>query len=253
MLGSFPGDGPGTGPEEHTMAVIEATVPTPSTYQLVAVDTYRDIHKGIRADLFALTGEAGRIDPSCPDDVRALAVHVDATVSLLVTHAEHEDAHVGPVMADTLADLAATIERDHAVLEGRLVNLQGWARDAVEADAATTRGAVQRLYVELASFTSAYLAHQDLEERIVAPELHRVLGADGVLAVHQAIVASIPPDQLAASLALMLPAMNNDDRTELLGGMQAGAPPEVFAGVWSLAGSVLEPRDVAVLARRLGV
>ena len=112
---------------------------------------------------------------------------------------------------------------------------------------------MQRLYIELASFTSAYLAHQDLEERVVAPELHRVIGADGVLAIHQAILASIPPDQMAASLALMLPAMNNDDRTEMLGGMQAEAPPEVFAGVWSLAGSVLDPRDVAVLGRRLGV
>ncbi len=46
---------------------------------------------------------------------------------------------------------------------------------------------------------------------------------------------------MAASLAIMLPAMNNDDRTELLGGMQAGAPPEVFAGVWSLAGPSSRP------------
>jgi hypothetical protein len=229
------------------------TIGTPSTYQLVAIDTYRDIHKGIRADLFALTGEAGRIDPSCPADVRAVAAHLDATVDLLVTHAGHEDTHVGPVMAEQLPDLAETIERDHAVLEGRLVDLQAWARDAVQSPADETRGGVQRLYVELASFTSAYLAHQDLEERVVAPELHRVLGVEGVLAIHQAIIASIPPELMATSLALMLPAMNNDDRTELLGGMQAGAPPEVFAGIWSLAGSVLEPRDIAVLARRLGV
>ena len=74
-----------------------------------------------------------------------------------------------------------------------------------------------------------------------------------MLAIHQAIIASIPPDEMATSLALMLPAMNIDDRAEMLGGMQAGAPPEVFAGVWSLVGSVLEVHDVAVLARRLGV
>jgi hypothetical protein len=239
------------------MAVIDTIAPTttgtPSTYELVAVDTYRDIHKGIRADLFALTGEAGRIDPSCPADVSAVAAHLDATVNLLVTHAGHEDAYVGPAMVEQLPDLAETVERDHAVLEGRLVDLQVWARDAVESPADATRGPVQRLYVELASFTSAYLAHQDLEERIVAPELHRVLGVEGVLAIHQAIIASIPPEMMATSLALMLPAMNNDDRTELLGGMQAGAPPEVFTGVWGLACSVLESRDVAVLARRLGV
>ena len=39
------------------------------------------------------------------------------------------------------------------------------------------------------------------------------------------------------------PAMNVDDRTELLGGMQQGAPAEVFAGIWGLAGSVLPPAD----------
>jgi hypothetical protein len=233
------------------MTVIDTI--TPSTYELVAVDTYRDIHKGIRADLFDLTATAGRIDPSCPGDVADLAGHLTQTVDLLLTHAGHEDGHLVPIMSELLPELNATIERDHAVLEGRLVDLQGWARDACAAPADAVRGAVQRLYVELASFTSAYLAHQDLEERVVAPELHRVLGAQGVLTIHQAIIASIPPDQMAASLALMLPAMNNDDRTELLGGMQAGAPPEVFAGVWSLAGSVLQARDVTVLARRLGL
>ena len=46
----------------------------------------------------------------------------------------------------------------------------------------------------------------------------------------------------------MLPAMNIDDRAELLGGMQAGAPPEVFAGVWGLVGSVL-PSDDYTAAR----
>ena len=233
------------------MAVIDTV--TPSTYELVAVDTYRDIHKGIRADLFDLTGSAGRIDPSCPGDVADLARHVDQTVDFLVTHAEHEDTHLVPVMSELLPELNATIQRDHAELEGRLVDLQGWARTAVAAPDGETRGEVQRLYIELASFTSAYLAHQDLEERVVNQELHRVLGPEGVLAIHQAIIASIPPDEMAASLAIMLPAMNNDDRTELLGGMQAGAPPEVFAGVWSLAGSVLEARDVAVLARRLAI
>jgi len=233
------------------MAVIDTV--TPSTYELVAVDTYRDIHKGIRADLFALTGSAGRVDPGSAADVRAVAAHLDTTVDLLVTHAEHEDTHLVGVMADTLPDLNAKIQRDHAELESRLEDLQGWARVAVAAPEGAARGDMQRLYIELASFTSAYLAHQDLEERVVAPELHRVLGPEGVLAIHQAIIASIPPDQMASSLALMLPAMNNDDRTELLGGMQAGAPPEVFAGVWSLAGSVLDPRDVAVLARRLAI
>jgi hypothetical protein len=51
----------------------------------------------------------------------------------------------------------------------------------------------------------------------------------------------------------MLPAMNIDGRAELLAGMRAGAPPQVFEGVWGLAASVLTPVDHAALADRLGV
>ena len=56
---------------------------------------------------------------------------------------------------------------------------------------------------------------------------------------------------MARSLAIMLPAMNVDGRAELLGGMRAAAPAEVFEGVWSLAGSVLRPADREALAGRL--
>ena len=83
------------------------------------------------------------------------------------------------------------------------------------------------------------------------PGLERAIGVEAVVGVHQQIVGSIPPAGDGPSLALMLPAMNLDDRTEMLGGMRAGAPAEVFEGVWSLAGSVLDPADRSALASRL--
>jgi hypothetical protein len=217
------------------------------TAPAVTHDLYRDVHKGIRSELFALTEEAGRVDPSSDEARRALAAHVRDVVWLLVSHAEHEDAAIQPTIETHVPSLADRIATDHVALERRLADL----KDA--ADAAAGRADVHALYVELAAFTSAYLAHQDIEEREVMPALEAAIGPDAVVAVHQAIVSSIPPQDMARSLAIMLPAMNVDDRTELLGGMQAGAPPEVFAGVWSLAGSVLVPADVTALARRLGV
>lgn len=217
------------------------TVPT------VTHDLYRDIHKAIRAELFAVTEEAGRLDPSSDEGRAALAAHVRDVVWLLVSHAEHEDAVIQPTIETHLPSFAARIADDHVELERRLGDLRS------AADAAVGRADVHALYVDLASFTSAYLAHQDVEERSVMPALEAAIGPEAVLVLHQAIVSSIAPEEMARSLALMLPAMNVDDRTELLGGMQAGAPPEVFAGVWSLAGSVLATGDVAVLGRRLGV
>jgi hypothetical protein len=83
------------------------------------------------------------------------------------------------------------------------------------------------------------------------PALEIAVGVETVVGIHQAILGAIPPDEMARSLALMLPAMNIDDRAGLLGGMREGAPPEVFAGVWTLAGSVLTTEDRTALARRL--
>ena len=85
------------------------------------------------------------------------------------------------------------------------------------------------------------------------PALEAAVGVQDVVAIHQAILAGIPPEEMGRSLALMIPAMNIDDRAAMLGGMRAGAPSEVFDGVWSLVGSVLDPDDHRALARRLDI
>ena len=229
-----------------------ATYPT-GTLRAVALDLYRDIHKGIRTELFDVTAEAGRVDPGDRGARLALAHRVDDLVELLVTHAEHEDGAIQPALEAHLPALAERVEVDHLALEARLGDLAAWARDAADAPKATRRQHGHGVYLELASFTGAYLEHQDVEERVVMPALEDAIGVEAVGAIHGAILASIPPQQMATSLALMLPAMNVEDRTELLGGMQAGAPAEVFAGVWALAGSVLPSPDVAALAPRLGL
>jgi len=85
------------------------------------------------------------------------------------------------------------------------------------------------------------------------PALERAVGVDEVIALDRAIVGSITPDEMMRTLPLMLVAMNIEDRAEVLGGMQAEAPPEVFAGVWNLTRSVLTRGDTRALAQRLGI
>ena len=165
---------------------------------------------------------AARSTPATGWDAAALAAHVRDVVGLLADHADHEDAHIQPVLERHLPELAGTIGTDHARLEertGSLVEVAGLVEAARPAD---QRALVHHLYRELASFTGDYLRHQDVEERVVMPTLESAVGVEAVLAIHQAIVGSIPPEQMAASLAVMLPAMNLEDRTDLLGGMQAG-------------------------------
>jgi hypothetical protein len=219
----------------------------------VAFDLYRDIHKGIRAELFAVTGAAGSLDPADRTGRADLAAHVRTVVDMLVRHADHEDAAIQPVLEERLPELAEQIAVAHPVLEARIEAVRDLADNAVEAPSFARRNDLHRVYIELAAFTGAYLAHQDFEEREVMPALFRVLDFEQILGIHQSIVGPMPPDELALGLAVMLPAMNVDDRTELLGGMQQGAPAEVFAQVFGLARSVLNPSEGNELAQRLGV
>ncbi len=230
---------------------ITEPAPPQADLEVVTFDLYRDIHKGIRAELFAVTSTAGSLDPTDRYGRLALADHVASVGRVLASHAEHEDTVIDPVLAGHLPALAEGISRDHDALEAQYDSLVVLASEAAEAGAADQRRLGHRLYLGLSEFTSAYLTHQLVEERVVMPALERAIGVDAVIGMHMAIISSIPPDEMAASLAFMLPAMNADDRAELLGGMRATAPAEAFAGVVSLARSVLDPVEFAATAERV--
>ncbi|MFN8018934.1 MAG: hemerythrin domain-containing protein [Acidimicrobiales bacterium] len=218
-----------------------------------APDLYRDIHKGIRAELFDLTSAAGSLDPF--DDIGrgALAAHVAAVAEVLATHAAHEDAFVDPALVQVDAELSARVEAEHHELEAAFAVVASGANLLVGAEVHQRRGQLQLLHLQLSGFTSAYLRHQLVEERVIMPLLADALGPEGVAEIHAGIIASIPPEEMARSLAFMLPAMNADDRAELLGAMRAEAPPEAFAQVLDLARSVLAPAELAATRARLGL
>ncbi len=227
-----------------------ATVTTPTDptrdaeaeFELVSFDLYKDIHKGIRGELFRITSTAGSLDPGERCAREQLAEGVRTLFGMLTFHAAHEDEFVQPHIEVHAPFYAEVVASDHARLEGRMAEIQARAERAADHPAAEQRGRAHHLYRELAAFTSAYLEHQDFKECKVMPALDAVMGTDELVAVNQAIVGSIPPEQMAWSLGIMLPAMNVDDRVEILGGMQAGAPPEVFAGCARAGG--LDPGSV---------
>jgi hypothetical protein len=221
--------------------------------ETVTFDIYRDIHKGIRSELFGVTFAAGQVDPGNCDAVAAVAGRWRDLVGLLVAHAEHEDEFLQPVIEAHAPSFAEVIATSHPELEAQMAALEVLADRATDAGVCERRLFVHRMYLGFASFTAAYLQHQEFEETQVMPALAAKIGVGELLAINGAIVASIPPEQMAQSATLMLPAMNVEDRTELLGGAQAGAPPEVFAGMMALTQSVLSPADYAEVATRLGV
>lgn len=222
-------------------------------FETITVDLFRDIHKGIRAELFAVTESAGSSDPGDREASSKLAGRVRDLSALLRAHARHEDNFYQPLVEVHTPVLAEVIARDHEHLDAQIGALEVLAERAADAARVERRLAAHRLYLGMVSFTSEYLAHQGLEELELAPALAAAVGEDELAAVEAELIAGIPPDEMMSALAVMIPAMNVDDRAGLLGGMKAGAPPEAFAAVWNLVEEVLTPADAVALDSRLSV
>src|SRR4029079_1293234 len=85
-----------------TATTSSTTIPTltveTAELEKVPVNMYRDTHKGLRAELFAVTTAAGSVDPGDPAAVAAVGQRWRNLVHVLVTHAEHEDEWMQPVI-----------------------------------------------------------------------------------------------------------------------------------------------------------
>jgi hypothetical protein len=170
-----------------TNRLVHATDDLPRRTVTGRVDLYRDIHKGLRHALFALTVNAGCLDT--PDDTRVLELTAESRrlIGMVRDHDEHEAQRALDELIEVQAPaLAALIHDEHRVLVERLEWLASRADELAAAPAGARVTIAHTYYLELAAFTSAYLEHLDLEERVVMPalaarcddaELARVLAA----------------------------------------------------------------------------
>jgi hypothetical protein len=213
------------------------------------LDLYREVHKGLRRALFGVCEMAGALDPE-DETARQEFVSRFADLDLMLTlHHGHEDAGpLGDLIARITPEFVAELEAAHAGAVDGLAEL----RSAV-ATFGPGSGTAEQLYGHISAFTAGYLAHMNFEEKTVMAALTERSTFDELLAVQIGIRTSVPPDQMVVFMRSMLPAMNPDERTDMLGGMKAGAPPEIFDIFWATACDVLTADQLAVVADHIGM
>ena len=108
------------------------------------VDVYRNIHKGIRRELFGVTTNAGDLDPADECGRAALSERIDGVVWLLASHAEHEDHWFLDMTEAHAPHLAERIVADHAELDARIAGIGKMAKEA------ETRSELHEVYLDLA-------------------------------------------------------------------------------------------------------
>ena len=215
-------------------------------------DLYREIHKAMRLALFGVITQAGRIDGA---DDAAVAALVDewATVEFLLrTHHVHEDEFCDELVRVHAPQLCDELEAGHRQADADLDRLHQAASSLSGVDASERPSALGALHLDLADFAASYLVHLRFEEDQVMPALNVAMADDELEAVTNAIRGSVPPPDMCVFIRYMVPAMNPAERADMLGGMHAGAPPEVFEVFRAAAEGCLDAADYRQLAVAAG-
>ena len=215
-------------------------------------DIYAGIHKALRLLMTRTLVRVGATDPADATEVAATLAEVDGLLGLCELHLADENGFIHPALERARAGSAARIAAEHVHHAEAIADLRDLAALAAHSADAARAAALTRLYHALALFVADNLQHMNYEETAHNALLWSAYTDAELAAIEQAIVASIPPQAMAAALHAFFPALNAPERAAMAAGMRAsGMPADAFAGVLGIAERTLAAGDFAKLQRDL--
>jgi len=217
-------------------------------------DFYAPIHKALRLFMTRTLCSVGSTDPADAQQVRATLDAVGQLLALCESHLGHEDAFVHPALERARPGSAARVAAEHEHHVEAIADLRDLAALVADCrnDAART-AALGRLYRTLALFVADNFQHMHVEETAHNAVLWAAYSDAELDAIERALVASIPPAEMAEVLHWFMPALSAPERAGMLSGMQQGMPADAFCAVLGIAQRTLSPLDHMRLLRDLGL
>ena len=212
---------------------------------------YRAIHKTLRRSLALFLAELGAVNPEDREAVAGACGQWTTLHRLMEAHALHEDAHIGPVLAEAAPELFRRMEAGHDAHHAGLANLDLAFRALAQAAPEDRPERLQEAYLAVTAFMATDLAHMQMEELEIMPALQARFDDATLLALHGRIVGSLSPAEKAETFSLMFPAVHELERLELMRALQEKLPPEAFGGLSRLVASVLPAAAWESLQNRL--
>lgn len=216
-------------------------------------DMYTGIHKALRAFMSDTLLAVGRMDPLDEDDVAQASARVLDLLAVCAGHLRHENAFVHAAIEARAPGASAAIgheHEDHVKHIARLSDLVVVLRGAALVDRSA---AAVRLYRELALFIADNFEHMNVEESAHNAVLWARYTDAELVAIHDALVASIEPQEMMAIARWLVPFQNPQDRFHLLADMRAKAPAPAFQAVMDLVQPLLTAREWGKLTGALGI
>ena len=192
------------------------------------VDIYRRNHKALRACMCDTLVRVGALDASDRREVTIELTQVRAMAEFSSTHIAHEDTFVHPAMEARFPGTAKATAAEHAHHRYACRKIVALA-DAVHKAGIDERALLlTQLYHTIALFVAETLVHMNAEETDNNTLLWATHTDEELTRMEQAIAASMTPEEKAVSLRWMLPALNADERVELMEAVLQDVPSEFY-------------------------
>ncbi len=215
-----------------------ATITTKPRFNL-----YTIIHKALRAAMGENLAALGRMDPLDDAETTRVLGDLRALLVLLRGHLEHENDFIHSALEARQPGASHHTAHDHEQHATALAALDAQVRRVAATQGALRVEAQQRLYATFALFVGENMEHMQVEETDNMQALWAVYTDDELMALHDALVASVPPEEMAQVLRWMVPSITPFERAALLGGIQAKAPAAAFSQILDRVRPLLTPRE----------
>lgn len=219
--------------------------------QPLRFDMYGGIHKAIRAFMADTLVAVGRMDP---DDAAEAAGTADRVMQLLdfcTSHLAHENEFVHPAIEARAPGASAAIAHDHEEHVHEIGRLAATVAALGSAQVPQRHALAQALYGQLAQFVAANFQHMQVEETAHNAVLWTHYTDDELVRIHDALVASIPPEEMMVTARWLVPFLAPGERAALLADIRAKAPAPAFEALLAVSRPHLTRAEDAKLARAL--
>lgn len=217
------------------------------------VDLYAGIHKALRAFMADTLLGLGRMDVEDDLDFAQGCQRVAQLLDVCQAHLEHENTFVHPAIEARAQGGSLVVADEHEEHERSILRLVRAVADLMSCARADRAPRTQALYHALALFVAHNFEHMHLEETAHNAALWQHYTDDELMAVHGALVSSIPPGEMMLVMRWMVPFMAPAERVALLGGMRQQAPGEAFGAVLDVVRPHLTAREWDKLMAGLGM
>lgn len=216
---------------------VDGALPVTTRFNL-----YQAVHKGLRAFMADTLVRVGRTDAADLQDRADCAEQVRILLHLCGEHLVHENHFIHTAMMRRSPGSAGQAEAEHVAHVAEIAALRRLLAQAEVASPAQRDAHWLRLYHALSQFVAGNLIHMLMEEQAHNAVLWEHYSDEELIAVHDALVASIPPEEMAVHFRWMMPSVSHAERVGMLQGMRQGMPPEVFASQLDMARPLLDAR-----------